>query len=129
MVLGEADPLVLPLEKAEIAAGSTAPPVVLGNTYCVLQDSKYIGLDDAILDEWIRRLDIRLVADVALPVLIGADADVAHAGIVADEGFEGFELHDARTPSGMWCGQEVVEALQVVVKVASAAQSFDGLAR
>ena len=59
MVVVRADPLVLLLEEAEIAFGSTAPTVVLRNTNCVSEDPKYICFDDAILDEGIRRRDVR----------------------------------------------------------------------
>ena len=68
-----------------------------------------------------------LVADIATTLLIRTNPNVTDARIVADVGFERFQLHDPGTPSRVGGGQIVVESLQMMIEVATAAQACDGL--
>jgi len=94
----------------------------------VLKEPENIGPYDAVFDEGICSLDVRLVADVATTLLVSADSYVAYAWIIADVGIMKLEPLDACAPASAGRRQEVVEAFQVVVEIAATAQALDRLA-
>ena len=116
-MVSKTKPLIASLKKAEVTSRPTPPSIVFGNANGVFKDRHHVSLDYSVLYERILRLDVRLVADVAPTLFVRAYPDIADARIITNELLKGFKLHDSSTPPCMGCRKEVVETLEVVIKV------------
>ena len=134
MALFKARPLRLALEEAEVAARARPPLVILRQARPgVVQDAEDVFLADTVVLEGVHGLDLRLVRDVAVAVLVGADGDVgqnAAAGELRLEPvLERLQLQHGRTPAHPGRRQIVVVDLQVVAERAVRVQPRDRLAQ
>src|SRR5262249_2880158 len=124
----EADPFdALLIETEEASRAGSTPVHIRGKAEAMLfQNPDDVFADEAIFTEGVDRGDVRLVADVAFPILVCPKADVVEYRVIAHVRLEGLEFQHLRAPAAMVRRDHVTVYREPVVEAVPRGATNDG---